>query len=183
MGITRAGGGTGGSGNAYTTIVPTTGTNPTATSSAETLTLTSSDASVIVTGTAASDTLDFKSKCLKTYTFVLANGVDLTTGTTKTNTLVVPRTSTIKKVYARANVGPTGAAAIFDINKNGTSIWNSTQANRIQIAASATTGTQTSFDTSSLAEGDELTIDCDQVGSTVAGQTITVQVETESNFT
>lgn len=106
-------------------------------------------------------------------TWVLAAGEAATTGTNKTNAIVIPRAGTIQKVFAYAKTGPTGAALIFDINKNGTTIW-STQANRIQIAAGAIEGTQTSFNTTSLAEGDIITIDVDQIGSTIAGQDITI---------
>ncbi|AMV24177.1 hypothetical protein VT84_07255 [Gemmata sp. SH-PL17] len=62
---------------------------------------------------------------------------------------------------------------MFDINVNGATIW-STQANRLKIAAGATSGTQSTFNTTTVAEGDLLTIDVDQVGSTVAGQDVTV---------
>jgi hypothetical protein len=94
-------------------------------------------------------------------------------------TLVVPQSLTIVKAYAAVKTAPTGQAAIFDINLNGTSIWNSTPGNRVQIAASATTGTQTSFDTTSLSEGDLLTLDIDQVGSTEVGQDVTIQLKCE----
>lgn len=110
-------------------------------------------------------------------TFVLAIGTPATTGTNKTNQIIITRSCTIQKAYISAKTGPTGAALIVDINKNGTSIWNTTQANRLQIAAAATYGTQTSFDTTSLAEGDLLTIDIDQIGSGTAGQDITVVIK------
>lgn len=110
-------------------------------------------------------------------TWVLAAGEAATVGTNKTNVIVIPRAGTIVKVFAYAKTAPTGAALIFDINKNGTSIWNTTPANRIQIAAGANSGTQTSFDTTSLAEGDTITIDIDQIGSTVAGQDITITLK------
>lgn len=102
------------------------------------------------------------------------SAVPVTTGVNKTVIIIVDKAYTINKCYAYAKTGPTGAALIFDINKNGTSIWNSTQANRIQIAAGANYGTQTSFDTTTLAEGDILSIDVDQIGSTVAGNDISV---------
>lgn len=44
----------------YTTIVPTTGTNPVATANGETLTFTASQGGVALAGTAASDTLDLR---------------------------------------------------------------------------------------------------------------------------
>lgn len=105
----------------------------------------------------------------------------MVTGTNLTNALIVPKALTIVKVYAYVKTVPTGAALIFDINKNGTSIWNTTQANRIQIPAADADGkaTQTSFDTTSLTEEDTLTIDVDQIGSTIAGADATVQIKTK----
>jgi hypothetical protein len=98
----------------------------------------------------------------------------LTTGTSKTPVLVVVNSQTITKAYARVKTAPTGANLIIDINKNGTSIWNTNQANRLTIDAGDSEGTQTSFDTTTLADEDYLTIDIDQVGSTVAGADLTV---------
>jgi hypothetical protein len=88
-------------------------------------------------------------------------------------------TATIVRADASVKTAPTGQAAIFDINLNGTSIWDSTPANRIQIAASATTGTQTSFDTTTISDGDVITIDTDQIGSGDEGETATVELELE----
>jgi len=106
-------------------------------------------------------------------TFVLAAGVDATTGTNKTNVITMPRAGTITRCTIYAKTGPTGAALICDINVNGTTIW-STQGNRIQIAAGSQSGVQTSFNTTSLVQGDLITIDIDQIGSSVAGKDITV---------
>lgn len=93
--------------------------------------------------------------------------------------LIVIRDSEITKVYAYANTAPTGADLIFDINKNGTSIWNTTQANRIKITAGNNTGSQTSFDTVDLTEGDILSMAVDQVGSSVVGQDVVVALKTK----
>jgi hypothetical protein len=106
------------------------------------------------------------------FVFPVAGG--LFTGTSKSPILIATRTLTIVKAYANVKTAPTGANLICDINKNGTSIWNATQANRITVVAAATSGTQTSFDTVALAEGDILTMDVDQVGSTIAGADLTV---------
>lgn len=111
------------------------------------------------------------------YTFVLGSGTPATTGTNLTNGLIITTPCTITKAYAYAKTGPTGADLIIDINKNGSTIW-STQANRLKITAGGTTGNQTSFNTTSLAEGDILTIDIDQVGSTFGGQDITIVLKT-----
>jgi hypothetical protein len=106
-------------------------------------------------------------------TFALALGTPATVGTNKTNPLVAPRSGTITKAFAKAGTGPTSAALIFDVNLNGTTIW-STQANRLQIAAGQTYGTQTSFNTTAVVEGDVFTVDIDQIGSGTAGQDVTV---------
>jgi hypothetical protein len=110
-------------------------------------------------------------------TFVFVFPGNLATGTSVTSLLVAPRALEIVKAYANVKTAPTGAAAIFDINKNGTSIWASTPANRVQIAAAASSGVQTSFDTTDLAEGDLLTLDIDQIGSTVAGADATISLK------
>jgi len=99
----------------------------------------------------------------------------LTTGTDKAPTLVAPCTLTITKVKLVVKTAPTGAAIIVDVNKNGTTIFT-TQANRPQIADGATQGDSGTPDVTSLAEGDKITIDCDQVGSGTAGADLTVEV-------
>ena len=88
----------------------------------------------------------------------------------------IPYAGTIVKVIANVNTAPVGASIIADVNLNGTSIWNTTQANRVSISASATSGSQTSFDTTAISENDVITVDVDQVGSTTAGQDLTVMV-------
>lgn len=83
--------------------------------------------------------------------------------------VMVTRAGTITKARLRVATAPTGAALVCDLHLNDTSIWNANQANRVQIAAGATSGSQTAFDTTGVAEGDELRLDVDQVGSTVPG--------------
>lgn len=107
------------------------------------------------------------------FTVLLHVGEDAVIGNNKCPLLIVSAGMTIEKVYLTAKVGPTGQDFILDINKNGTSIWATNQANRAKIVAGQTYGSQTSFDTTSLAEGDILTFDIDQVGNPVAGQTYT----------
>jgi len=106
-------------------------------------------------------------------TFALAIGVNATTGINKTNAIIIPRAGTITKCWINAKTAPTGADLICDINKGGTTIWT-TQANRIKLTAGNTSGSQTLFDVTSVAEGDLITIDIDQIGATVAGKDITV---------
>ena len=109
------------------------------------------------------------------FAFAVVGG--LVAETSPTPVLIALATQTITKAYANVKTAPTGADLIVDININGTSIWATTQANRLTIAAGATTGTQTSFDTTALTEGDIITIDVDQIGSTVAGSDLTITLK------
>lgn len=84
-------------------------------------------------------------------------------------------TYTIISVAAYANTAPTGASMIIDVNKNGTTIFG-TQGNRPTIAAGSNAATVGAFSVSSLADGDRISVDVDQVGSTVAGSDLTVVV-------
>lgn len=106
----------------------------------------------------------------------------LATGTDKSATIVYRGpTLTLIRWDFRAKTAPTGAAMIADVNVAGTSLWNTTQANRPTIAAAATSGTGTTFDTTTLSDADVLTLDIDQVGSTIAGGIITLILEGEVN--
>lgn len=93
----------------------------------------------------------------------------LVTGTSLTPIIPVHRDLTIVEAYAVVKTAPTGASLILDINKNGSSIWNTTPANRLTITSGNTSGSQTSFDVTALTQHDSLTLDIDQVGSTVTG--------------
>jgi len=86
-------------------------------------------------------------------------------------------TLSISKVALIINTAPTGQAIIVDIHKNGTTIFTN-QANRPQIAATATSGNTTTIDVATWADGEYLTMDVDQVGSSVAGSDLTVVIIT-----
>lgn len=109
-------------------------------------------------------------------TFLLAQGEPAVTGVNLTSELVVPYPGKITKAVARGKTAPQGASFIVDINLNGTSIWNTNQANRLRLADNDVDGEQTSFDTTAVVAGDILSIDVDQVGSTTEGQDITIQL-------
>jgi len=84
-------------------------------------------------------------------------------------------TLTFREVRISAGTAPTGAAILVDVNNNGTTVF-STQSNRPTIAISGNTGTTTTFNDTTIADGEYLTIDIDQIGSTIAGSDLTVQV-------
>lgn len=79
-------------------------------------------------------------------------------------------------VRLMVDTAPTGASIIVDINKNGTTIYT-TQGNRPSISAGSNSGGPgVAPDISSIAAGDYLTVDVDQVGSIVAGSDLVVAV-------
>jgi len=84
-------------------------------------------------------------------------------------------TQTIREVFLAVGTAPTGAAVIVDIHKNGTTIFTD-QGNRPQVAAGDNTGTTTTIDVASWADGEYLTAHIDQVGSTVAGADLVVHI-------
>ena len=87
----------------------------------------------------------------------------------------VPFACKIRAVTVATDIAPTGASLIFDVNKNGTTLFT-TQANRPTIAASAVSAAVTLPNVTTLAAGDVITVDCDQVGSSVASTGFTIAI-------
>jgi hypothetical protein len=84
---------------------------------------------------------------------------------------------TITSVRASVGTAPAGASIIIDVNKNGITIFT-TQANRPTIAAAGnTSGKVTNMNITTVADGEYLTVDVDQVGSTTSGGDLTLQLE------
>lgn len=82
----------------------------------------------------------------------------------------------IRSVRASVGTAPSGASVIVDINKNGSTIFT-TQGNRPAITAgSFTSGRVENANVTSLANGEYLTVDIDQIGSVVAGADLVVQI-------
>lgn len=92
---------------------------------------------------------------------------EASTGVKKTQALI-PCSLTISKVVVYSDVAPTGASLIADINKNGTTIFT-TQGNRPEVAIGGHADESGTPNITSLAKGDRVSIDVDQVGSTVKG--------------
>jgi hypothetical protein len=93
------------------------------------------------------------------------------------------RTLTINSIFASANTAPvgttstpiSGAGLVFDVNIDASTIW-STQGNRVNIQAAAISGSTTTFNTTTIADGSYLSVDTDFIGSTTPGADIDVQV-------
>ena len=108
------------------------------------------------------------------YTFSLAGAVTTGVGAFRVYN-DTGDTLTIRSVRASVGTAPTGATLIVDVNVDGTTIF-STQSNRPTIAISGNTNKTTGMSTTTIADGSYFTVDVDQVGSTVAGSNLTVQV-------
>jgi hypothetical protein len=116
--------------------------------------------------------------------FVLSDETtDLTTGTAKlTYRIYLPSpytTLTLTDLIATLNAASTGSSFIIDINKNGVSILT----NKLSIDATETTSVTASIPYSlvnnptTFANGDLITFDIDQIGSTVAGKGAKVNIQ------
>ena len=97
----------------------------------------------------------------------------ITTGNGKV-TFRMPYAFTLTAVRASCNTAPTGSTIIIDINESGTTILST----KLSIDASEKTSTTAAsaavISDTSLADDAEITIDFDQVGSSVAGTGVKV---------
>lgn len=93
----------------------------------------------------------------------------LTTGTAKV-TFRMPYAFSLSGIKASVTTAPTGADLIVDVNETGSTIMTT---NKLRIDATekttATAATPPTLTDTALADDAEITIDIDQVGSTVAG--------------
>lgn len=92
----------------------------------------------------------------------------LTTGTGKL-TFRMPFAFELTEVRASVTTAPTGSTLIVDINEGGVSILSTTISIDIGETTSTTAATPPVITDTSLADDAEITIDIDQIGSTVAG--------------
>jgi len=92
----------------------------------------------------------------------------LTAGTNKL-TFRIPCAMTVTSVRASVGTAPTGSTLIVDINENGTSILSTKLSIDATEKTSTTAATPAVLSDSALADDAEITIDIDQIGSTIAG--------------
>jgi hypothetical protein len=82
----------------------------------------------------------------------------------------MPYAMTLTSVRASVGTAPTGTTIIVDINEGGTSIMTITKLSIDATEKTSTTAAAAAAITdTALADDAEITIDIDQVGSTVAG--------------
>jgi len=94
-------------------------------------------------------------------------------GTSKV-TFRMPFSMTVTEVRAMAVTAPTGAAIIVDINESGTSILSTKLTIDVGTKTSVAAGTPAVISDAALADDAEISVDFDQVGSTIAGSGIKV---------
>lgn len=92
----------------------------------------------------------------------------LTTGTGKA-TFRMPFAMTVTAVRASVVTAPTGANLVVDINEGGVSILSTKLSIDAGEKTSTTAATPAVISDASLADDAEITIDIDQIGSTIAG--------------
>lgn len=103
------------------------------------------------------------------------NVAELQTGTDQAaEHLQLPHRARIDEIRIHVGTAPTGANLIVDVNDDGTTIFT-TQGNRPEITAGGTDDTSGTPDGGAdIAKDSVLSIDIDQVGSTVPGGELTV---------
>jgi hypothetical protein len=111
--------------------------------------------------------------------FVIAasdEATDLATGTNKVY-FRMPYAGTLLAVKATVNTAPTGSTLICDINEAGTSVLGTKLSIDASEKTSDTAASAATITDSALANDAEITIDIDQVGSTVAGKGLKVYLK------
>lgn len=93
---------------------------------------------------------------------------DLTTGTAKI-TFRAPHAMELTEVRASVTTAPTGANLNIDVNDSGTTIFSTILSIDAGEKTSTTAATAAVISDSSIADDAEITIDIDQIGSTIAG--------------
>jgi len=83
------------------------------------------------------------------------------------------RTLTFSAIRATATTGPAGSAMTIDVNVDGTTIMSGT---KVVIADGGTTVKQTTFSTTTVADGHYVSMNVDGVGSGTAGSNLTVTI-------
>jgi hypothetical protein len=98
---------------------------------------------------------------------------NLTTGTAKV-TFRMPYAMTLSSVRASVNTAPTGSTLIVDINEGGSTILSTKLSIDASELTSTTAATAAVISDTALADDAEVTIDIDQIGSTIAGKGLKV---------
>jgi hypothetical protein len=99
----------------------------------------------------------------------------LTTGTNRVR-FRMPFAATLLAVRANVNTAPTGSTLIVDVNEAGASVLGTKLSIDATEFSSTTAASAATITDSSLADDAEISIDIDQIGSTVAGAGLKVSL-------
>lgn len=117
--------------------------------------------------------LDLKGAPIELIIACSDESTNLTTGTAKV-TFRAPYAFTLTAVRSSVNTAPTGSTLIVDINEAGSTVLST----KLSIDASEKTSTTAAsaavISDSAIADDAEITIDIDQIGSTIAGKGLKV---------
>jgi hypothetical protein len=102
-------------------------------------------------------------------------GTAITAGTNKVR-FRADFTGTLVAVRAGVNTAPTGSTLIVDINKNGASMLGTKLSIDATETSSKTAASAATITTTSITDDDEISIDIDQPGATVAGAGLKVSL-------
>jgi hypothetical protein len=100
----------------------------------------------------------------------------VTTGICKTYPLIAPVSGKLICCRINARIPPQGNSLICDINVNGESLWEISQSNRLILPSNCRDASRRVFDINMIYANDHISLDIDQVGSTVAGGDIAVYI-------
>jgi len=92
----------------------------------------------------------------------------ITAGTKKAY-FPAPFDGVLTEVFVTVDTAPTGSTAIFDVNKNGTTMLSTRVSIDAGETSSLTAATPPVISVSTFSKGDIISVDFDQVGSTIAG--------------
>lgn len=114
------------------------------------------------------------------YVFIVAcsdETSNLTAGTAKAS-FVIPFAGTLTAVEANVNTAPTGSSLVVDINEAGVSVLSTKLSIDTGETSSSTAAVPAVISDSALAAGSVISIDIDQIGSTIpaAGLKVTLYV-------
>lgn len=101
--------------------------------------------------------------------------IDGTLTTSLKAVFIAPFALAVINVKAAVATAPSGASLIVDIHKNGTTMFT-TQANRPTILDGQTADTSSTPDVTSIAAGDLIRLEIDQIGSANAGADLSVTI-------
>ncbi len=92
--------------------------------------------------------------------------------------MLAPETTTLERVYLKSDTIPAGGNAIFDVNINGTSIWDADQTQRPKILDGDSDGDKTAI-AAAVTENDVITIDFDGFsgGTPTVGSKLIIVIE------